>query len=44
MNYITNAQPGEGLLRMGGSLVPFSNTIPQDSILYQLMSTTPGEK
>lgn len=44
MNYITNAQPGEGLLRMGGSLVPFSNTIPQESILYQLMSTTPGEK
>ena len=44
MGYITNAEPGHGLLRMGGSLVPFSNTIPRDSILYDLMSTTPGEK
>lgn len=44
MNYVTNAEPGHGLLRMGGALVPFSNTIPRDSILYKLMSTTPGEK
>ena len=44
MNYVTNTEPGHGLLRMGGALVPFSNTIPRDSILYKLMSTTPGEK
>lgn len=44
MDYITNAEPGHGLLRMGGSLVPFANTIPHDSILYKLMSTTPGER
>lgn len=43
MGYITNAEPGHGLLRIGGSLVPFSNTIPKDSELYRLMSTTPGE-
>lgn len=43
MDYITNAEPGHGLLRMGGSLVPFANTIPRDSIIYTLMSTTPGE-
>ncbi len=43
MNYITNAEPGHGLLRLGGSLVPFANTIPKDTELYQLMSTTPGE-
>ena len=44
MGYITNAQPGHGLLRMGGALVPFANTIPHDSIIYKLISTTPGEK
>lgn len=43
MGYITNAEPGHGLLKMGGFLVPFSNTIPRDTELYQLMSTTPGE-
>ena len=43
MGYITNAEPGHGLLRIGGALVPFSNTIPRDSELYRLMSTTPGE-
>ena len=44
MGYITNAEPGHGLLRIGGSLVPFSNTIPRDTELYRLLSTTPGEK
>ena len=43
MSYITNADPGHGLLRFGGALVPFSNNIPKDSGLYRLMSTTPGE-
>ena len=43
MGYITNAEAGHGLLRIGGSLVPFSNTIPKDTELYRLMSTTPGE-
>ena len=43
MGYITNAEAGHGLLRIGGSLVPFSNTIPKDTELYKLMSTTPGE-
>ena len=42
MGYIENAEAGHGLLRMGGALVPFSNTIPRDSGLYRLMNTTPG--
>lgn len=44
MGYITNSAPGSGLIRMGGSIVPFVNTIPRDSELYRLMSTTPGEE
>ena len=41
--YIENAEAGHGLLRMGGTLVPFVNTIPKDTELYRLMTTTPGE-
>ena len=43
MGYITNAEPGHGLLKMGGSLVPFANAIPRDTELYRTLSTTPGE-
>lgn len=43
MGYITNSAPGCGLIRMGGSIVPFTNTIPKDTVLYRLMSTTPGD-
>ena len=43
MGYVENAEPGHGLLRMGGALVPFANTVPKDSGLYRLMTTTPGE-
>ena len=43
MNYITNAEPGCGLIRYGGSLVPFVNRWPKDTKLYQLMTTKPGE-
>lgn len=43
MHYVNNAEPGHGLLRMGGAIVPFANTIPKDSLMYRLMSTTPGE-
>ena len=41
MGFITDAAPGHGLLRMGGTLVPFYNTIPQDTELYKLMNTSP---
>ena len=43
MGYVTNTEAGHGLLRISGSLVPFSNTIPRDTELYKLMSTAPGE-
>lgn len=43
MSYITNAEPGCGLIRVGGSIVPFMNRFPKKTKLYQLMSTKPGE-
>ena len=43
MSYITNAESGHGLMKIGSSLVPFANIIPSDTQMYKLMSTKPGE-
>ena len=43
MSYITNADAGCGLIKYGSALVPFINRFPQDTKLYQLMTTKPGE-
>ena len=44
LSYITNAKPGSGLLRVGGSIVPFINSIPKNTKLYQCMTTKPSDK
>ena len=44
LSYITNADPGCGLIRYGGALVPFINKMPKDTELYKLMTTKPGEQ
>ena len=43
MSYITNAEPGHGLIRYGRALVPFKNEFPSGTALYRLMTTKPGE-
>lgn len=43
MSYITNAEVGSGLIRVGSAIVPFVNKIPRDTELYKLMTTTFGE-
>lgn len=43
MSYITNADPGCGLIKYGGILVPFENRFPKNTKLYELMTTRPGE-
>ena len=43
LGYITDADAGCGLIRYGSCLVPFINKYPQDTQLYQLMTTRPGE-
>ena len=40
---ITNADAGCGLIKCGSALVPFINRFPQNTKLYQLMTTRPGE-
>lgn len=43
LNYITNADAGSGLIRYGGSLVPFVNQFNTNTELYKLMTTKPNE-
>jgi type IV secretory pathway VirB4 component len=43
MSYVTNADAGCGLIKYGSALVPFVNRFPQNTALYQLMTTRPGE-
>ena len=43
MSYITNVNAGEGLIKIGSSLIPFVNRFPKETELYKLMTTKPGE-
>ena len=44
LSYITNSEPGEGLLKIGSNLIPFENHFPKNLELYKLMSTNPKDK
>lgn len=44
MSYITSAEAGHGLIRVGGSIVPFANDFPRNGELYRLWNTTPGDR
>lgn len=43
LSYITDPAPGRGLIRVGGTIVPFVNEFPRDTALYRMMTTKPGE-
>ena len=43
MSYITNVNAGEGLIKIGSSLIPFANKFPKDTKLYSLMNTKVNE-
>lgn len=42
--YFRNVDPGNGLIKVGGALIPFKSDIPKDTSLYRLMSTNPREQ
>ncbi|OCZ54264.1 VirB4-like conjugal transfer ATPase, CD1110 family [Dehalobacter sp. TeCB1] len=44
LSYITNVDAGNGLIKVGSSLVPFSDQFPRNTRLYRLMTTKPGEQ
>jgi len=39
LSYITNAEAGHGLVKVGGNLVPVVNARDKSTMLYGLMST-----
>lgn len=43
LNYITNADQGNGLLRVGGAIVPFRDKFPTHTKLYKAMTTKPTD-
>ena len=44
MSYITNVNAGEGLIKIGNSLIPFINKFPKNTELYKLMTTKPRRR
>ena len=42
MGYVTNAEPGHGLMKVKGYIIPFDATIPTNGDIYKLINTTPG--
>ena len=41
--YVTNADPGSGLLFFQNVILPFADKFPRDTELYRIMSTKPSE-
>ena len=39
LSFVTNSEPGHGLLFAGKSIVPFIDRFPQDTDLYRMMTT-----
>ena len=39
LSYVTNSDPGQGLLFSGNSIIPFIDKFPQDTKLYRMMTT-----
>ncbi|MFZ5967629.1 MAG: VirB4-like conjugal transfer ATPase, CD1110 family [Bacillota bacterium] len=44
LSYITNVDAGNGLIKVGSSLVPFTDQFPRNTKLYGLMTTKLGEQ
>ena len=43
IEYVTDVPAGQGLMKIGSSVVPFVNKFPTNTKMYKLMSTKPGE-
>ena len=41
--YVTNADPGSGLLFFQNVILPFRDEFPKDTELYKLLTTKPSE-
>ena len=44
LNYIKNADSGQGLIYSGKAIVPFINKFPHGNLLYRVISTNPNDQ
>lgn len=44
LSYITNVDFGHGLIKCGSAIVPFMDSFPRHTKLYDLMTTRPSDK
>ena len=44
LEFLRNASEGHGIIKLGNSVLPFTNLEPKDSDVYQLITTKPGER
>ena len=43
LTYVTNSEPGHGLLFFNNVILPFADDFPKDTELYKLLTTKPSE-
>ena len=43
INYVMDSDEGCGLFKIGSTIIPFKNHIPEHTKLYKLMTTKPKE-
>jgi hypothetical protein len=43
LSYVSQSNPGEGLLFFGNVIIPFIDNFPKDTELYRMMTTKPSE-
>ena len=43
LEFLRNASEGHGIIKMGNSMIPFSNPEPKDTAVYKLITIKPGE-
>ena len=44
LSYITNVESGRGLIKCGSAIVPFMDSFPRGTKLYQMMTTRPADR
>ena len=44
INYVTNAEPGKGLIRFGETIIPMDNRIEKGNPIYDIYNTNLHEK
>ena len=43
ITYVENANQGEGLIKFGEMILPFTDVFPTNTKMYQFLTTKPGE-